>query len=159
MQWHQALWCIFSFEDVCCFELSRAAILLLLGLTCGCWKRHRSCCWSQTEGLWEENEAQFNAKCKWRTADGFKHVNSSCCFDDFELSLSMEKLRLCSPDLGFSFVWRRTDCSLCDWQYFVLEKKSPELQLQGAQPGRDWFLSYCFVYLVQPCYILCIVIT
>lgn len=36
--------------------------------------------------LWEENEAQFNVKSKWRTAHGFKDVNSSCCFDGFALS-------------------------------------------------------------------------
>lgn len=54
--------------------------------------------------VWEENEAQFNVKCKWMTADGFKHVSSSSCFDGFALSLSVQKLRLHSPDLGFSFV-------------------------------------------------------
>lgn len=88
--------------------------------------------------LWEENEARFNVKSKWRTAHGFKDVNSSCCFDGFALSQCGEA-EAAQPRPGVFLCLKEN-------KLFALQLcwKKHELQLQGAQPGADQFLVLLF---------------
>lgn len=91
-------------------------------------------------------------------SSGFRHMNSSCCWAGFELSSTVEKLKLHELDLGFVFVRRRTDCSFYDWQRFALKKPQvpTKFQVQGAWAVTDFSCLTALFTWLQPCCISCI---
>lgn len=118
----------------------------------------------EAEALWAEPEVcqehtlMLNVNVGLQMASlGFRHMKSSCCWAGFELSSTLEKLKLQQLDLGFVFV-QRTDCSFYDWQHFALKKTPSSHKVPGARClGCDrFFLSYCFVYLIPAICISCI---
>lgn len=119
----------------------------------------------EAEALWAEPEVcqehtlMLNVNVGLQMASlGFRHMKSSCCWAGFELSSTLEKLKLHQLDLGFVFVQRTTDCSFYDWQHFALKKTPSSHKVPGARClGCDrFFLSYCFVYLIPAICISCI---
>lgn len=91
-------------------------------------------------------------------SSGFRRMNSSCCWAGFELSSTVEKLKLHKLDLGFVFVLRRTDCSFYDWQHFALKKPQvlTKFQVQGAWAVTDFSCLIALFTWFEPCCISCI---